>query len=32
MASDDPVVVHARVDELEVELQSIFLQLAQGLV
>eukprot|EP00978_Attheya_sp_CCMP212_P041888 scaffold246230_cov35-Attheya_sp.AAC.1 len=33
MASDDPAVsVHARVDELEVELRSIVLQLAQGLV
>ena len=32
MASDDPAAVHARVDELEVELRSIVLQLAQGLI
>ena len=32
MASDDPAAVQARVDELKVELRSIVLQLAQGLV
>eukprot|EP00978_Attheya_sp_CCMP212_P042604 scaffold262674_cov20-Attheya_sp.AAC.1 len=32
MASDDPAAVQARMDELEVELRSIVLQLAQGLV
>jgi hypothetical protein len=32
MASDDPAAEQARVDELKVELRSIVLQLAQGLV